>query len=96
MRYETSHSFDVANRRADKLVRPLMPFLNRQQLERIMRAGNNDQVRGSFRFSTVLQEVKATNKVPAADFDTVLKEAGLALDFPEFLYNPPASGPGEA
>jgi hypothetical protein len=97
-RYEKSGSFDAANRSADEFVRPLIPSLGRRQLERIMRAGDNDQVRGSFRFRAVLQEVKTATaiNVPAAEFDAILNDVGLAPHFPELLYNAPAAGPAHA
>lgn len=89
-RFEESVSFDAANRHADNLVRPLIPTLETPQLERLMRAGNNGQVRGSFRFSAVLQEVKSVDKIPPAEFNAILEELGLARHFPELLYPPAA------
>ena len=88
-RYETSRSFDGANSRADDLVRPLISLLDRVQLERLVRAGKNGQVLGSYRFLTVLEEVKAVNKIPPTDFDSILNEVGLATHFPTLLYTRP-------
>jgi hypothetical protein len=89
--YEESRSYPVAIRRANELIRPLIPLLERYQLERIMRAGNNDQVQQSFGFYTILEEVKATNNVPATEFDAILNEVGLAVLFPDLLCNPHAT-----
>lgn len=89
-RFETSRSFDGANSRADDLVRPLIPLLDRTQLERLVRAGKNGQVLGSFRFSTILAEVKATAKISPAEFDAILTEVGIAQHFPNLLSTAPA------
>jgi len=84
-RFETSVSFDSANSRSDDLVRPLIPLLDRAQLERLVSAGANSQVLGSFRFPTILAEVKATTKISPVDFDAILTKLGIGEHFPHLL-----------
>ena len=92
-RYETSGSFDIANRRIEYYVRPLVPVLDRTTLERMIRAGTNYQIRGSYRFGVLLGDIKTTGKIPPEVFDQILVDANLTRDYPGLLYKAPEAQP---
>jgi hypothetical protein len=77
--YAGSGSFDRANERAESLVIPLVPVMDRDAVERIVAAaGENDQIANSFRWKKVVDAMRQLEVMPEAEFDELLKKHGLA------------------
>ena len=86
-RYANARSWENANAIADAIIIPIIPYLNKQQSERIISAGASTEVIGSFRFEVVIKELKQAEILTPDEFKSALKNVNLLENF-DYLFNP--------
>lgn len=77
--YGESGSYDEANERAKALILPMVPFMDRDAVKKIIElAGGNGEIEDSFRWKKVVEAMKQIEVVPEVEFDELLKAHGLS------------------
>lgn len=82
--YCTCGSWDRANHVTENLMLPLLPYLNREQIEKILKSPNDQDsdLRGSFGFSQFVEKLRAERVIDPEELDSLLRTHGFDAYIP--------------
>jgi hypothetical protein len=74
-----SGSWDRANYIAEALILPLLPYLKREHIERILRSPDDEKsdLRGSFGFGQFLGKIRTEKVIDPQELDSLLRAHGF-------------------
>jgi hypothetical protein len=83
--YSTCGSWDAANYVTEALMLPLLPYLKREHIEKIIRSPEEEKsdLRGSFGFEQFLHKVRAEKVIEPDELDALLTANGLEVFIPD-------------
>jgi hypothetical protein len=87
MFYCSSSTWDRANYTAENVVLPLLPYLNRSHIERIIRSPQKEKsdLLGSHGFGQFLKKLKVEKIIDSNELDALLRSNGLEVYIPDTL-----------
>jgi hypothetical protein len=83
--YCKSGSWDRANYITEALILPLLPYLKREHIEKVLRSPDDEKsdLRGSFGFGQFLEKIRTEKVIDPQDLDSLLRAHGFDIYIPD-------------